>query len=124
VLVGNISTGQAAPAPAPSVGDTQRWKQLRKPENNSVRRVSDEAMAWLERLSSTLRPMQTCQRYPHVVNGLAQRWRDRADLTEYFEDLLNTNRGGTRRQRAGFPPPVKDELERLRAHAKADGRLL
>lgn len=122
--MGHVSTAQAAPVKAPSANETNRWKQLRKADTLQNRQVADEAMAWLERLPSTHRPTETCQRYPHVVNGLAQRWRDPPALTEYFEELLNTNRGGARRQRAGFPAPVKAELEKLRAQARLEWRLL
>jgi hypothetical protein len=57
------------------------------------------------------------ERYPRVANRLALCWSDKVLTRRLFEELLTDQRGGRR----GFPPPVRDELLRLRlAHSQPD----
>jgi hypothetical protein len=98
----------------------EELKARRRPASAEDARVSEEAMRWLATLPRDRRLMYTMLDYPHVVNGLAKRWSDRWALSQYFENLLRSRR----RQRAGFGPRAKAELEALRAWAFARGLLL
>lgn len=117
VMVGSVG---AAPRTAPVADDASRqqmYKQLRRPPTATELRVSDVAMAWLLTLPKELRPLECCQRYPHVVNHLAGWWDNADGLDAYFADLLH----GTRKRRAGFPAPVKREIDALFAYADSRG---
>ncbi len=120
VMVGSV--GAAVPRNASDSDDATKaliYKKLRRSPTQTELRVGDTAMAWLISLPKDLRPVQCCQRYPHVVNHLAGWWDNAEGLTAYFDDLRN----GSRKQRAGFPAPVKSEIEALYAHAQGVGLL-
>ncbi len=119
VMVGSVG----APDPIASFSQVEEsarralFKKLRRPTTATEMRVSDAAMAWLLSLPKELRPTQCCKAYPHVVNHLAGWWDSREALASYFEDLLHS----PRKQRAGFPPPIKAEIEALFVQARATG---
>lgn len=74
--------------------------------------LSADAMRWLQEIPQRLRPKQTAQRYPHVVNRLAAAWSSPPACRAYFDDLLLDQRGG----RQGFPWDIANELSSLRDH--------
>jgi hypothetical protein len=119
VMVGSVGAPEQQ-APASYVGDAARradFKKLRRPSTATETRVGDTAMAWLISLPKELRPTQCCMAYPHVVNHLAGWWDSPEALASYFEDLLHS----PRKHRAGFPAPIKAEIEALFVQARATG---
>ncbi len=114
VIVGRVGAAQAMAATSkPSSNDTM--KKLRRPPTSTEMRVGDVTMAWLQSLPTDIRPLKTCHAYPHVVNHLAGWWDNAEGLGSYFEDLLYSSRSA----RVGFPPPIKAEIENLRAFASS-----
>jgi hypothetical protein len=118
VHVGGIST-VAKRAPVEEVffkqpGTSDAVKKLRRQPTASDLRLKDEALQWMSQLPREVRPMKTCQAYPHVVNHLAGWWPIPEGLTDYFDDLLESKRKG----RQGFPEPVRKELEVLQTYAR------
>ncbi len=121
VQVGHVGAGRASPSD--DTVDEQAeaskhsiYKKLRRAASHTELRVGDAAMAWLLTLPPNVRPLNCCKAYPHVVNHLAGWWDSPDALGEYFVDLLNS----PRKKRAGFPPPVKTELEALLAYARVE----
>lgn len=121
VMVGNVGATAAASAPAGRDADDasrqQMFKKLRRAPSATEMRVGDAAMTWLLSLPKELRPLQCCKAYPHVVNHLAGWWDSPEALDSYFDDLLQSRR----KQRVGFPAPIKAEIEALFAHARNTG---
>lgn len=74
--------------------------------------LSADATHWLQEIPQRLRPRQTAERYPHVVNRLAAVWSSPPAARKYFDDLLLDQRGG----RQGFPWGIANELSSLRDH--------
>jgi hypothetical protein len=119
VMVGNVGAAVRS-TPLPDVDDSSRqamFKKLRRSPSATEIRVGDAAMTWLLGLPQELRPLQCCKAYPHVVNHLAGWWESPEALASYFDDLLHSHR----KQRAGFPAPIKAELLALLAHARGSG---
>ena len=56
-------------------------------------------------------PVHLVRTFPRVANRLAIAWQDPNAVQEVLDDVLIDRRGGRR----GFPPPVQQELLRLRA---------
>ena len=120
VMVGNVGAVPALPEAAPlndEAGRERFYRKLRREPTATELRVGEAAMAWLVALPKHVRPVQCCRAYPHVVNHLAGWWDSAEGLGAYFDDLLNS----PRKQRAGFPPAIRAELEALLAHARAEG---
>lgn len=74
--------------------------------------LSADGLRWLQEIPQRLRPRQTAERYPHVVNRLAAVWPSPPAARAYFDDLLLDQRGG----RQGFPWGIANELSSLRDH--------
>ncbi|TCJ11961.1 hypothetical protein EZJ19_13435 [Parasulfuritortus cantonensis] len=55
-------------------------------------------------------PQQTIERYPRIVNMTALLWDEPAGFRQYYDELLNDERG----DRQGFPFEVLVELTNLR----------
>lgn len=90
----------------------QEWALLREPPTERDMKLTGLALSWLERLPLPLRPVNLCSRYPRVANRLALCWSDAVLCGRLFDDLLVDRRGN----RKGFPPPVAEELMRLRVY--------
>ena len=71
------------------------------------------AERWSAALPTTVRPDALIERFPRIANLLALQWSDANARAAYFDELLVDRRG----HRQGFPPPVLDELLRLRNHS-------
>lgn len=72
--------------------------------------LSSQAASWCESLQPPNRPTQLCRLFPRVANRLALCWNDAALASRVLDDLAVDKR----RNRAGFPPEVSQELMRLR----------
>jgi hypothetical protein len=100
-----------APGPPRSTGTAQPdWKRVRRQQRREDQVLLASTYAWLKTLPYDVRPVELCSRYPRVGNRLALCWRDGAQTERLFDELLLDRRG----TRKGFPPPVAEELLRLR----------
>jgi hypothetical protein len=70
-------------------------------------------MEWMRTLPKEIWPLQTGATYPRILNRLAHAWANRDEREFAFEDLLNDRR----KNRRGFPAPVKEELQALQMYA-------
>jgi len=101
----------------PGVGQvpqaTGYWDQKRRKPLPTDRALSGAAMEWLVHLPPDLKPRNLAEKYPRVVNTLAEFWFDPAHRVEMLDSLLDDKRGGRR----GFSLEVQAELRNLRKHA-------
>ncbi|MEI7465761.1 MAG: hypothetical protein WCJ87_10455 [Burkholderiales bacterium] len=72
--------------------------------------MSPLAETWRDSLPQRYRPNQLCVLFPRVANRLALCFNDPVLMSRLLDDLLVDRR----RNRAGFPPEVSQELIRLR----------
>jgi len=86
------------------------WSRVRTPQRREDQVLSGSTYAWLKTLPYAVRPVELCSRYPRVGNRLALCWSDAMQTERLFDELLTDRRG----KRKGFPPPVAQELLRLR----------
>jgi hypothetical protein len=85
------------------------WTRHRAPTRHRDATLSDDAVEWLARLPEDFRPAALAERFPRIVNRLAQLWRD-PGLTEHLlDDLVAPRRPG----RQGFPADVTVDLQSL-----------
>ena len=82
------------------------WPKNRRPPLATDRALTGRAMEWIGRLPTALRPQITTERYPRVVNVIAEAWDDAAARADMFDHLLNDRRIGRR----GFPIEVEREI--------------
>lgn len=98
--------------------DPAYWASRRRRPEVSDRALTGPAIDWLLSLPPEVRPLQTGERFPRIVNALAQAWAAPQQREAVLLDLLHD----TRPRRAGFPPPVRRELEALRVAHRLDRR--
>ncbi len=67
-------------------------------------------MTWRDSLQQQHRPTQLCALFPRVANRLALCWNDAVLASRVLDELVVDKR----RNRAGFPREVSQELIRLR----------
>ena len=79
-------------------------------QQESAEALSAETVLWLNELPESVRPMQTCARFPRIVNRLASAWPQAAACCAYFDELLLDRRGN----RQGFPMQIAFELAALK----------
>ena len=91
------------------------WLERRRKPTATDRALTGTAIDWLLGLPQQLRPSVTCERFPRIVNALAAAWAQPSDRNALLDSLL----GDGRSHRAGFPAPVRQEIEALRAAARA-----
>ena len=89
------------------------WQKNRRSALASDRALTGKAMDWSVQLPENVRPLQTTERYPRVVNAIAENWPDAAMRAEMFDHLLNDRRIGRR----GFPIEVEREISALCLYA-------
>lgn len=89
------------------------WEARRRKTLPSDRALTGVAIDWLIALPSDVRPKALSDKFPRIVNQLAQWWSDRALAIEALKHLLADERGG----RKGFAQEVADELSRLLDYA-------
>ena len=90
------------------------WEQRRRRPVASDRALTGTAIDWIIALPAATRPRALCEKYPRVVNQIAETWRDHARTAQALGRLLVDERGG----RHGFPSDVQLEIRRLQEHAQ------
>ncbi len=100
--------GARAARPREPMTDSD-WARHRAPLRHRDAMLSDDAVEWLAALPEDFRPAALAERFPRIVNRLAQLWRD-PGLTEHLLDELVVPR---RPGRQGFPPEVTVDLQSL-----------
>jgi hypothetical protein len=78
--------------------------------------LSGDAIRLMLQLEKSVPVNALADRFPHVVNKLAQLWRRPFHADRYFDDLLHDKRGG----RIGFPLAVVIEISELHNHYRAN----
>jgi hypothetical protein len=91
------------------------WEKVRRAPLATDRALHGRAMAWVSELPDSVRPRVTCERYPRVVNAIADAWHDLEGRDKVFEHLLNDRRRGRR----GFPIDVEREISALCLYASS-----
>ncbi|MES2958127.1 MAG: hypothetical protein V4792_08060 [Pseudomonadota bacterium] len=91
------------------------WQKNRRAALASDRALTGRAMDWSVQLPENIRPLVTTERYPRIVNALAEVWDDGATRAEMFDHLLNDRRTGRR----GFPIDVEREISALCLYASS-----
>ncbi len=89
------------------------WQRVRRPTGRADLLLLPLTMEWMRTLPKEIWPLQTGARYARVLNRIAQAWSRRDEREFVFEDLLND----TRKNRRGFPEPVREELQALQIFA-------
>ena len=91
------------------------WQKNRRAALASDRALTGRAMDWAVRLPPNIRPLVTTERYPRIINAIADSWADNKARTEMFDHLLNDRRVGRR----GFPIDVEREISALCLYASS-----
>jgi hypothetical protein len=100
------------PDDLPKVGD---WSHSRAPVADDDRVMQSHTHAWLRSIPNGIHPKQLCRHYPRIANRIASRWLDVQATDRVLMDLMVDRRGN----RMGFPPRIRQEIERLYGlHAK------
>ena len=104
----------------PGVGGIARltpgyWEGRRRKTVSSDMALTGFAIGWLLALPGDVRPKLMCDKFPRIVNQIAECWHDRARTASGLRNLLADERGGRR----GFGVEVETELARLLQHALA-----
>ena len=95
-------------AGAPSAQDIV-WRLKRSPPNPRDKTLSKIAIAWLDGLPASLRPIALSEQYPRIANRLAICWGDPKLTALVLQELLADRRGNRR----GYPAEVHRELVAL-----------
>ncbi|MCW5656650.1 MAG: hypothetical protein KIT60_03015 [Burkholderiaceae bacterium] len=100
------------PDDLPRVGD---WSHSRAPLVDDDRVMQSHTHAWLRGIPNGVHPKQLCRHYPRIANRIAVNWQHLHVVERLLTDLLVDQRG----DRKGFPPRIRQEIERLYSyHAK------
>lgn len=86
------------------------WQRLREQPRPQDQVLSPLARTWCQALSQRHRPDQLCAQFPRIANRLALCWDDPVLASRLLDSLVMDRR----RNRAGFPPGVSQELMQLR----------
>ena len=91
------------------------WSQTRAPLVDDDRVMLSHTHSWLRRIPNGMHPKQLCRHYPRIANRIAISWPDVPAVDRLLLDLMVDRRGN----RMGFPPRIRQELDRLYGlHAK------
>jgi hypothetical protein len=91
------------------------WQKNRRAALASDRALTGRAMDWTVALPQNIRPLVTTERYPRIVNAIAEAWLDTKERSQLFDHLLNDRRVGRR----GFPIDVEREISALCLYASS-----
>ena len=97
---------------------TGYWLTRRRKPVPTDRALTGAAIDWLLGLPPGLRPNAMCERFPRVVNAIAEVWARPDERRHLLDRLLTDDRG----RREGFPLPVRAEIEALRSADRVPGR--
>ena len=89
------------------------WHRVRRPMARQDLVLLPLTMEWMRTLPKEIWPLQTGATYARILNRIAQAWSNREEREFVFEDLLNNRR----KNRRGFPAPVREELQALQIFA-------
>ena len=96
----------------PKVGD---WAHSRAPAVDDDRVMQSHTHAWLRSIPNGAHPKQLCRHYPRIANRIAVNWQHLHVVDRMLTELMVDKRG----DRKGFPPRIRQEIERLYGyHAK------
>ena len=113
----SIDSARAAldemPADVASLIDRGYWEKVRRAPLATDRALTGRTLALLASLPEGVRPLLTSERYPRVLNAIAQAWHDLEGREKVFEHLLNDRRVGRR----GFPIDIEREISALCLYA-------
>ncbi len=98
--------------------DPTEWLKRRRPPEARDRLLTPHTEAWLDRLPTSIRPLELARCYPRIANRLAECWGDADACLDLLNELL-VDRRGTRR---GFPADVALQIVALRDHRAATER--
>jgi len=102
-------------------GADRDWSQTRAPLVDEDRVMLSHTHAWLRSIPNGQHPKQLCRHYPRIANRIATRWTDVQATDRLLLDLMIDRRGN----RMGFPPRIRQEIERLYGlHARRTTPLL
>jgi|GEM_PF-2511968 len=91
------------------------WSQTRAPLVDDDRVMLSHTHGWLRSIPNGMHPKQLCRHYPRIANRIATSWTDVAAVDRLLMDLMVDRRGN----RMGFPPRIRQEIDRLYGlHAK------
>jgi len=91
------------------------WSQTRAPLIDDDRVMLSHTHAWLRGIPNGMHPKQLCRHYPRIANRIATQWADVPVVDRLLTDLMVDRRG----DRMGFPPRIRQEIDRLYGlHAK------
>jgi len=85
------------------------WSQTRAPMTDDDRVMQSPTHAWLRSIPNGVHPKQLCRHYPRIANRIATRWHDVQAVDRLLLDLMVDRRGN----RMGFPPRIRQEIDRL-----------
>jgi hypothetical protein len=100
----------AARRPAAEPTTEVGWQRLREQPRPQDLVLSPLAKTWCDSQHPQHRPARLCALFPRVANRLALCWNDPVLVSRVLDDLVVDRR----RNRAGFPPEVSQELIGLR----------
>ena len=93
------------------------WERRRRAARPSDRALTGAALDWLMALPVQQRPRLLCERFPRIVNHIAENWNDRSGTVKALGRLLIDERGG----RQGFAKEIEAEIVKLRDYAAGGG---
>ena len=100
------------PSDLPRVGD---WSHSRAPVVDDDRVMQSHTHGWLRGIPNGIHPKQLCRHYPRIANRIAVNWQHLHVIDRLLTELMVDKRG----DRKGFPPRIRQEIERLYSyHAK------
>jgi hypothetical protein len=85
------------------------WSHTRAPLTDDDRVMQSPTHAWLRGIPNGVHPKQLCRHYPRIANRIATHWHDPQTVDRLLLDLMVDRRGN----RMGFPPRIRQELDRL-----------
>jgi hypothetical protein len=88
------------------------WQSRRRRPTSADKALTGRTLEWLMMMPPSQRPHATCERYPRIVNRIAENWNQASDRRATLESLLRDDRGN----RQGLPADVRREIETLLKH--------
>ena len=90
------------------------YARMRRPEGKENLELSDAAKALLASLPKSDRPGEVAEKFPRILNHVAERWELPRQFYRYVNQLLEVD--DKRGARRGFPFEVLAELTALREY--------